>query len=238
MSGDAALPLGYQLRPTDAGLTLIDPEGREIRPDWAQLDIRSGPGRSQKAPLFRAIASKHQRLAGLTLLDTTAGWGEDTLLLLAAGCRVIACERHPVIAQLLADAARRFAATDRIPDLDKRLTLLHVDACELLTGVITPTPLWGSDPDPVTGIDAALIDPMFPAERKAGERQAMKSLRAVVGDADTDDHRLLEAALEACVPRVAVKRPRRAACLGGRTPHHAVVGRGFRFDVYLNLGVA
>lgn len=231
----AELPADHHLHLAPDGLTLTDPMGRSIRPDWTSLDITSGPGRSRKAPIYRAVASRHRPLKNLIVLDTTAGWGEDSLLLLASGCRVIACERNPVVAALLADAAHRFSAQDN-SGITSRLTILHVDSRKLLTDDFPPSVLFGEPPPALHEMEAALIDPMFPSERKAAERQLMKSLRALVPtNPHQEDAALLEAALQNGIPRVAVKRPRKADFLIDTPPQHSVEGRGFRFDVYFSL---
>ncbi|WP_428390156.1 class I SAM-dependent methyltransferase [Mucisphaera sp.] len=231
-----SLAEGYGLRLGVEGLAVVDPEGRRVRADWTGMDVRSGPGRSLKAPLFRAVASRGRSLRGLRVLDATAGWGEDLLLLVAAGCEVVACERDPVVAQLLADGIRRAEAAGIVEGLASRCSLAWGDSGMLMADEGEVAWLYGDGLGRgLAGAEVVVMDPMFATERKAGERQAMKTLRVLAGEGDAAaDERLLRAAmgLEG-VRRVAVKRARRAGVVGGLAPHHSVEGRGFRFDVYL-----
>jgi 16S rRNA (guanine1516-N2)-methyltransferase len=77
-----------------------------------------------------------------------------------------------------------------------------------------------------------LIDPMFPTSRSAIGRGELQLLRRFVGE-DPDAGELLAAALAVARRRVVVKRPARAAPLGGRAPHLTSRGSSTRFDVYL-----
>jgi 16S rRNA (guanine1516-N2)-methyltransferase len=156
------------------------------------------------------------------VLDATAGLGRDAAVLAALGCQVLALERHPVIHALLEDALRRLAAA---PEAAARfagsLQLEGADAVDFLTA--------GRG----AGFDCILLDPMHPErEKSALVKQPMRLFRDLVG-ADADAGRLLAAALGAGVPRIAVKRPARAAPLSGPPPVAHIAGRTTRFDLYL-----
>jgi 16S rRNA (guanine1516-N2)-methyltransferase len=81
--------------------------------------------------------------------------------------------------------------------------------------------------------DVVLLDPMFPAKRKADAKppKAMQALAAVVG-ADEDADELLVPALGVATQRVVVKRPRQAPPLGNLKPSWTIEGKLLRFDVY------
>jgi len=68
--------------------------------------------------------------------------------------------------------------------------------------------------------------------RSALGRGELQRLRRLVGE-DEDADELLAAALAVARRRVVVKRPSRAAPLGGRAPHLISRGASTRFDVYL-----
>lgn len=193
-------------------------QGGGIEPaDWLAVDVRSGPGRSLKAPLFAALGIKRGQRP--RVLDGTAGYGLDTWLIAAAGCQVTAVERSPVVfAALLASWSRARAAE---PDIADRIELVEGETAAVLAGR--------------TDIEAVYLDPMFAAERKAAQKKAMKLLREVVGD-DADADELFEPAMRAATRRVVVKRARRAPVLGGRAPDLTFEGKGLRFDVYLKKG--
>ena len=82
-------------------------------------------------------------------------------------------------------------------------------------------------------MDVVLLDPMFPAKKKADAKppKAMQALSAVVGD-DADADALLLAALAVARQRVVVKRARHAPPLGSLQRAWTIEGKVLRFDVY------
>ncbi|MEM7625207.1 MAG: class I SAM-dependent methyltransferase [Planctomycetota bacterium] len=204
--------------------------GHGVYADLTKIDTTSPAGRSLKSPLFKAVGVK-SGVDRPTVLDATAGIGEDAWLLAAAGCTVTAVERQPIIHALLTDALRRARVT--APDVTDRINLLP---CRDAAGVLTHAPT--ADPTPGTtadtgALDVVLIDPMFPGaeKRKTTERKPLRVLRWLAGD-DTDADNLWALARSVATRRVVVKRPRAAPPLAGKNPTVSHAGRGFRFDVY------
>ena len=175
--------------------------------------------------LGRAIGWRSQRAP--QVLDATAGFGRDAFTLGDLGCEVTLCEREPVMAALLDDAlAQARDGTDAW--LQRVAGHLHLHA-----GDARQLPA-----ETLARCDAIYLDPMFPAQRRALPGKEMQVLQALVegtpGDDDGAD--LLAWALAADVPRVVVKRPRRAPPLAGAAPGFAITGRAVRFDVYPRRG--
>ena len=100
----------------------------------------------------------------LTAIDATAGLGEDSLLLAAAGFQVTLFERNPVIAQLLADALERAKEIPELASIVARMTLRNEDSIEALNALALA--LDHSEPD-VVSPDVILLDPMFPERQKS-----------------------------------------------------------------------
>lgn len=194
--------------------------GHGVASDLLKLDVTSPAGRSLRTPVLKAVGVKRGQPRP-RVMDVTAGLGEDTWLLAAAGCTVVAVERHPLIHALLEDGLRRAAA--QAPEIAQRITLAPPQ--DALTALRALTR------DPQSTPDVVLIDPMFPGPRKTAERKAMAVLRWVAGD-DPDANALLAPALVAAARRVVVKRPRAAPPLDGKDPSVTHGGRGLRFDVY------
>ncbi len=238
LSAELGLPLDAN---ADAVL-VVTPERLEVRvqrgdenlaaakPTWIELaaiDTTSGPGRSLQNPLLKAVGLRKGDPHRPDILDLTAGYGEDAWLLAAAGCRVAACEQHPVMFALLRDALHRAAVTH--PDLAARITLHHTDAINWLAQ--------STIEDRKSTI--LYLDPMFPAKRKTAQRKPMRLARLLIEQDETkanaDDARLLAAALAAGVKRVVVKRPAKAPPLAPQlaAPVSAHTGRALRFDVYV-----
>lgn len=196
--------------------------GNAVCADLTAIDTTSPAGRKIDMPLLKAVGIKKGHGYRPTVIDCTAGLGEDAWLLAAHGCTVTAIERQPVIAALLQDAIQR-AATQQ-PDVANRITPHPANAIDWLSQTPDPRPT------------ALLIDPMFPIGRKAKERKPMRVLRLLAGD-DDDAPALLATALATGVHRVCVKRPLRAPVIENtHRPKPDVVykGKAVRFDVYLN----
>jgi len=200
------------------------PASKPFHVDLARLDATSGPGRSRKQPLARAVGLGKAKQPQPTVLDATAGWGEDAWLLALLGCQVLAVERHPVVAAMLQDGLRRLAHSR--PDAAGRLMVACGDARSL-------------DPLPwryarFLGPDVVYLDPMFDygeRRRRGQERRPLVLLRQLVGD-DADAPDLLDWALACAGRRVVVKRPLHGPYLGGRKPVASHKGKALRWDVY------
>ena len=195
--------------------------GHGIASDLTALDTTSGPGRSLRQPLLKAVGIKRRNPYRPTVLDATAGLGEDAWVLASMGCTVTACERNPVTHALLADGLRR--ASDTAPETTAKIGLHRADGVAFMQGLIAA----GPDRCP----EVVYLDPMFPLGRKTAERKAMRALRLVSGD-DPDADQLLEIALITATRRVVVKRPRLAPPLPGPAPAVIHKGKSLRFDVY------
>lgn len=137
------------------------------------------------------------------IVDLTGGLGTDTAIAAASAAsrRVLACERHPVVAALLEDGRRRAVAAGLEPAT--RIEMHHGDAVDRLRREGEPPAL-------------ILIDPMFPPRRKSSALppKAMQRLRSLLHDADetpidVDDElrTMLGAAERADAGRIVLKRP-------------------------------
>ncbi len=203
----------------DKGLSLCNPDAPQerMRSDFltGRTGYRLGTHANTSQPILKAVGFREPPY---TVLDATAGLGGDGLLMASAGCRVILCERSPVMAALLADGLRR-AGED--PELGKlireRVELVCGDAREVLRER-------GGE------LDAVYLDPMFPPRQKSAlVKKEMRLAKNAAGE-DADAADLLAVALQ-CAPRVAVKRPAKAEALGPGV-RRKIEGRSVRFDLY------
>ena len=119
--GDAAVRLVRDER----GLALVG-DGMELRGDFSRMLPRLRQGRLQQELLVKAARIKG--VEAPTAVDCTAGLGEDSLLLAAAGFTVTLFERDQTIAALLADALIRAAADPRLAEVVGRMTLVTGDS--------------------------------------------------------------------------------------------------------------
>ena len=89
---------GLELTEKPEGLTLADGT-MELRADFARMRSRLKQGRLQQELLVKAARTKG--IESPWAIDATAGFGEDSLLLAAAGFTVDLYEQDCVIAALL-----------------------------------------------------------------------------------------------------------------------------------------
>jgi len=216
-STEADLLLAYG----EGGLELRDLRDHRLRPvciDFMKTDVRPySANLSRRQPLARAMGKKNK-----TIIDATAGLGQDAFLLAALGFRVTAIERHPILATLILDALERVETDSPVARaLGSRLSILCGDARQLI--VEQPVP------------DVVYLDPMFPPKRSksALARKEMRMVRDLVGE-DHDASQLLEVALGRARNRVVVKRPQHAKPLH-TAPDFALTGKLIRYDVYLTM---
>lgn len=218
MSGEAqrvAREAGLELREGAAGLALAG-DGMELTCDLARLLPRLRPDRLGRELLVRA--ARVRGVAAPTAVDATAGLGEDSLLLAAAGFTVTMYEKDPVIAALLKDALDRAANEPQLSAIVERMTLVKGDSVAALRAM-------GAAPDVV------FLDPMFPERTKSAAVKKKFQLLHRLERPCEDERELLDAALAAGPRKVVIKRPPKGPCLAGVKPSHAVAGKAVRYDV-------
>ena len=209
-----------------AGLTLSHDEGGLYLTDGALLvrgDFMRMRSRIKQNALNRELLVKAARIKGiaapLSIFDATAGLGEDSFLLAAAGHDVILCERNPVIAVLLLSALEQARQT---PELSKAAMRMKASCAD---GVQSLRELEGAP-------DIVLLDPMFPERRKsAAVKKKLQLLQRIEMPCD-DEQGLLEAAFAAGPRKIIVKRPAKGPYLAGRKPDYSLAGKAIRFDCY------
>ncbi len=174
--------------------------------------------REQKQLLAKAIGFKPH--AKTSVLDLTAGLGNDGFVLAQLGYSVTLLERSAVIAALLKDGLYRALRYEKYSHID--IQLIHIDAIIYLKQIIQ------SEEFP----HVIYLDPMYPHSNKSAlVKKEMRFLREIVGH-DTDTEILLPPAITCAQQRVVVKRPRLASYLGKLKPQHSIYGKQLRFDVY------
>jgi 16S rRNA (guanine1516-N2)-methyltransferase len=173
---------------------------------------------SRRTPLARAIGIAR---GARTVVDATAGLGRDAFSLACLGCEVLAVERSPVVAELVADGLRRACADPagraRIGD---RLRLCCADARDVLSAL-------APDERP----DVVYLDPMLERGSKDAQvKKEMQLLQELLG-ADPDAGELLDVARAVARQRVVVKRPLHARPLAPADASFASARA--RWDAYL-----
>lgn len=190
-----------------------------VRVDFGQLGYRRRHGSIRGEAIARAVGLKGGQ--ELRVVDATAGFGTDAMMLASLGAQLRLIERSPVVAALLADGLARAAGDPGLAAATARVRLLRADAMEVLPELLAAEPA-----------DVIYLDPMYPEAGTKGQvKKEMQILRLLLGP-PAEPAQLLELA-RGLARRVVVKRPVRAPRLAGPAPSHSLEGRSTRFDVYL-----
>ncbi len=157
------------------------------------------------------------------ILDATAGLGEDSFLLAAAGAEVHLYERDPLTAALLRDSLER-ARKDPDPEIREAALRMHFHEEDSLRAMkeLSFVP------------DVVYLDPMFPERMKSGlvkkKAQILQALEKPCSAAEEEE--LIESARKTGAKRIVVKRPLKGPVLAGRKPDYSLDGSVVRHDVY------
>ena len=220
-TSNIALPEGLSWYRDEQGLALACGD-MLLRGDFARMLPRLRADRLAHELLVRAA-----RVRGAdapVAVDATAGLGEDSLLLAAAGFSVTLIERDPAIAALLSDELARAGEDAQLAGIVSRMRLIEGDAVEVL-------PALGFVPDVV------FLDPMFPAKRKDAATKKKLQIFQMLEKPCEDEETLLFAAIVARPRKVVVKRPLKGPHLGGVKPSSSIAGKVVRYDIIVPADV-
>ena len=198
------------------GLTLTNGT-LELRADFTRMIARINPNKVHQELLVKAAKIKGVPTEDLLVIDATAGLGEDSLLLAAAGFSVVMFERDKTIAALLEDGLARAAHDERLSSLVERMTLRKEDS---ITALASGT----------MHADVILLDPMFPARTKSASVKKKFQLIHGLEAPCTDEQELLDAAYSAHPRKIVIKRPPKGPWLAQRKPSYSLAGKAVRYD--------
>ena len=206
---------GLTLQQSAEGLVLVG-NGQTLLGDFTRMLPRLGRGNLPGEMLVKA--SKLKGFEGTPVaIDATAGLGEDSILLAAAGFSVQMYERDPVIAALLQDALDRAAEIPELADIVSRMQLAAEDSLTAMPQLTTPP-------------DVILLDPMFPARQKSALIKKKFQLLQRLESPCSDEEALLNAALAANPRKIVIKRPLKGPFLADRKPDYSLKGKAIRYD--------
>ncbi len=209
---------GLALSQGDSGLFLTDGK-LEIMADFREMMPRLKQSNLQREMLVKAARIKGQEMPQ-RLVDATAGFADDSLILAAAGFQVRMYEYDQVIAALLQDAMERARQIPELTDAVSRMELVCGDSVEGMKNL---------DYKP----DIVLLDPMFPARQKSALIKKKFQLIQRLESPCTTEEDLLEAAMVADPKRIVIKRPLKGPFLAGRKPSYSLEGKAIRYDCFV-----
>ncbi len=210
-------------------------DGLSVAPEWDKLQRRVvSAGRKSELLLQAAKIT-----ADSQVIDATAGFGQDSLILASSGAQVIMLEQQPIMALLLLAEQQRMSLQPNWQKLMSRLTIVNTDALAFFNSKLTTIDS--------NSIDVIYLDPMFPEDsyqdRKTGkgakvnkQMQALHQLAAPPTIAQ--EQQLLQSAQhliknnEQQSGRVIVKRPVQAPLFANQAATESWHNAALRFDGY------
>lgn len=218
--------------------------GLSVAPEWDKLRRRVvSAGRKSELLLQAAKVT-----ADSYVIDATAGFGHDSLILASTGAQVIMLEQQPLMALLLLAEQQRMSAEPNWQKLMARLTIINADAYRYLSiqnAIINNANKHETINNKM--VDVIYLDPMFPEDsyqdsstgKGAKVGKQMQALHQLVYPPTLDQERQLLHSAQAVVAqnhgvsgRVIVKRPQQAPFLANESPDESWHNAAVRFDGY------
>ena len=171
--------------------------------------------RDHESLLKKALGKKNKNLI---IFDGTAGFLSDTLIFLALGHKVIACEQSRVLFLLLSDAINR--AKIKLNFLDN-LNLIHGNALDIYKKT--------------QNIDVIYLDPMYPLKKKnalrSGSISDIKNILMLENIKNFEDQVFFDFKKNK-FKKIVLKRPIKSKIIDDSL-NYQIKGKSTRFDVYI-----
>ena len=212
-------------------------DGLSVAPEWDKLQRRVvSAGRKSELLLQAAKITSDS-----TVIDATAGFGHDSLILASTGAQVIMLEQQPLMALLLLAEQLRMNALPNWQKLMSRLQIINTDALSYFAM------LQAEVIDDPKAIDVVYLDPMFPEDSyqdsKTGKGakvgKHMQALHQLACPPTPEEEMQLLQSAQAIVSqdgekqgRVIVKRPQLAPFLAHQPASESWSNEAVRFDGY------
>lgn len=195
-----------------SGLVLLDQQAKSIVLDWNEKQWRQrATGQRGQDPLVKVSHAGQ----GVTILDLTAGWGRDALVMANAGGQLTLLEKNPYMALLLKQAHQNLEDAHLKQCIDIHFIDAHIYLQQL---------------KPENYPEVIFIDPMHPQrQKKALVKKHLQVLQQFLLPND-DVKELIQLAMQKCNKRVVVKWPVKEQAL--MPADFSVCGKTIRFDVY------
>lgn len=191
--------------------------------DFVEMLPRLKQSNLEHEMLVKAARIKGENPKDLQILDATAGMGEDSLILAAAGFNVLMYEYDSIIAELLIDTINRAMNEDSLKEIVSRMEAHSGDSIKVMSTTSVTN----------RKVDIMLLDPMFPERKKSGLIKKKFQLLQQLECPCSNEEELFEAAKAANPRKIIVKRPAKGPFLAGAKPSYSVPGKAIRYDCYI-----
>ena len=198
--------------------TLIKVEDKTIIKstlNWSALQYRIVTAGRKSELILQACKPQ----AGMMVLDGTAGFGHDALILASSGAHVTLCESNPVMALLLYYEYQAMAQVANWQGLLGRMDIIYKDTSKM-----------------IGEFDCVYLDPMFPKDSyKAKVNKQMQALHELAAPpTQSEAHQIFCRSMNMIKSngRLIIKRPIGAPYFAQQPPNHSIQNDALRFDRY------
>lgn len=195
---------------------LIDNELIKTSLNWQSLQKRIVSAGKANELILKACKLNKE----MSVIDGTAGFGIDGLILASTGARVTFIEQNPILFLMLIFEQQKMSQNPNWQKLMARITIVFGDSNE----IIKQKPKH----------DLIYLDPMFPNDSYKGSvNKNMQVLHEFITPPSfNDEMTLFETAMANC-DKLIIKRPLSAPNFAGKLPIQSVNNEVIRFDVYM-----
>lgn len=187
----------------------------KVSPDWQSYQSRIVKAGKNSELLLR-IAKLN---SDMTVIDGTAGFGIDGLLLASTGAKLILIEKNPILFLMLMAEKRKMSENKNWQKLMSRIEINFGDSSDVLADY--------------KKVDIIYIDPMFPNNSyKSLVNKNMQVLHVFIAPPSIKDEiKLFNAAIAHC-EQLIIKRPISAPNFANINPTQSINNNVIRFDKY------
>ena len=217
-------------------------DGLSVAPEWDKLQRRVVSAGRKSELLLQAV----KITSDSHVIDATAGFGHDSLILASTGAQVIMIEQQPLMALLLLVEQQRMSGLANWQKLMSRLYIINTDALGYFATLAADTIDDTKEID-MKAVDVVYLDPMFPEDSyqdsKTGKGakvgKHMQALHQLASPPTLEQEEQLLQSAQAVIRqnaqtsgRVVVKRPQFAPLLAHQQPSESWHNEAVRFDGY------
>lgn len=218
-------------------------DGLSVAPEWDKLQRRVVSAGRKSELLLQAV----KITSDSQVIDATAGFGHDSLILASTGAQVIMLEQQPLMALLLLVEQQRMSGLANWQKLMHRLHIINTDALGYFATIDFARFNYTVKADNEQAFNVIYLDPMFPEDSyqdsktgkgaKVGKHMQALHQLALPPTLD-EEQQLLQSALAIVSQngqkqgRVIVKRPQFAPLLAHLEPSESWSNEAVRFDGY------
>ena len=199
--------------------------GMILKADLTEMLPRLKQSNLEREMLVKAVRIKGKK--NLSIIDATAGFGEDSVILAAAGHDITMFEYNPVIYELLSDALTRAKEDERLAKTVAAMHLFNEDSVSAMRKMKEEGSM----------VDVILLDPMFPERQKSASVKKKFQLIHELEAPCSNENDLLEAALSLNAGKIVIKRPAKGPFLGDCKPDYSVEGKAIRYDIIFGKNI-